>query len=117
MSRIIDYVARGIDTDYAGSTESPSSTCSRIYPGGNLTACSALFGLVYMLPILFTLGDLDTILASVTGQPVPEMFLQATGSQAAAFGLFFIGKYGHRDWSIETALADGQCWLMGWHVD
>jgi hypothetical protein len=45
-----------------------------------------------MLPILFTLGDLDTILASVTGQPLPEMFLQATGSQGAAFGLFFIGK-------------------------
>jgi hypothetical protein len=53
---------------------------------------SALFGLLYMLPILFTLGDLDTILASVTGQPLPEMFLQATGSQGAAFGLFFIGK-------------------------
>lgn len=56
-----------------------------------LTTHSGLFGLVYLLPILFTLGDLDTILASVTGQPVPEMFLQATGSQGAAFGLFFIG--------------------------
>jgi hypothetical protein len=59
-----------------------------------LTNFSGLFGLVYMLPILFTLGDLETILASVTGQPVPEMFLQATGSQGAAFGLFFIGNFG-----------------------
>jgi len=57
-----------------------------------LIVLSALFGLLYMLPILFTLGDLDTILASVTGQPLPEMFLQATGSQGAAFGLFFVGK-------------------------
>jgi len=47
--------------------------------------------LVFLLPILFTLGDLETILASVTGQPVPEMYLQATGSRGAAFGLFFIG--------------------------
>ena len=57
-----------------------------------LIAHSALFGLVYMFPILFTLGSLETILASATGQPVPEMFLQATGSQGAAFGLFFVGK-------------------------
>jgi hypothetical protein len=65
----------------------------------NAHAHSALFGLVYMLPILFTLGDLDTILASVTGQPVPEMFLQATGSQGAAFGLFFIGELGRQGYS------------------
>ena len=52
---------------------------------------SGAFGLVFLLPILFTLGDLETILASVTGQPVPEMYLQATGSRGAAFGLFFIG--------------------------
>lgn len=43
------------------------------------------------MPILFTLGDLESILASVTGQPVPEMYLQATGSRGSAFGLFFIG--------------------------
>ncbi|GFZ48289.1 LOW QUALITY PROTEIN: hypothetical protein JCM24511_06037 [Saitozyma sp. JCM 24511] len=49
-----------------------------------------LLGLVFLLPILFTLGDLTTILGSVTGQPVPEMYLEATGSDGAAFGLFFI---------------------------
>ena len=53
---------------------------------------SGVFGLVFLLPILFTLGDLETILSSVTGQPVPEMYLQATGSRGAAFGLFFIGE-------------------------
>lgn len=56
-----------------------------------LLTLSGAFGLVFLLPILFTLGDLESILASVTGQPVPEMYLQATGSRGSAFGLFFIG--------------------------
>lgn len=59
---------------------------------GAVLISSGAFGLVFLLPILFTLGDLETILASVTGQPVPEMYLQATGSRGAAFGLFFIGQ-------------------------
>jgi len=67
-----------------------------------------------MLPILFTLGDLDTILASVTGQPVPEMFLQATGSQGAAFGLFFVGK---PCYFFASPSADRQCLSTGWRVD
>ena len=41
---------------------------------------------------MFTLGDLATILASPTGQPLPEMFLEATGSASAAFGLFFLSE-------------------------
>lgn len=41
---------------------------------------------------MFTLGDLDTILASATGQPLPQIFLEATGSTGAAFGLFFMSE-------------------------
>lgn len=80
-----------------------------------LISRSAVFGLVYMLPILFTLGDLETILASVTGQPVPEMFLQATGSRGAAFGLFFIGELVsiRRD---DSAITYAQCSSTDWHV-
>ena len=72
-----------------------------------------------MLPILFTLGDLDTILASVTGQPLPEMFLQATGSQGAAFGLFFIGKpcYWDRQYFSASPPANRQCLSTGSRVD
>ncbi|ORX38207.1 gaba permease-like protein [Kockovaella imperatae] len=47
-------------------------------------------GLMFLLPIMFTLGDLSRILASPTGQPLPEIFLEATGSTKAAFGLFFL---------------------------
>jgi hypothetical protein len=47
---------------------------------------------MFLLPIMFTLGDLATILASPTGQPLPEIFLEATGTTAGAFGLFFLSK-------------------------
>jgi hypothetical protein len=71
-----------------------------------------------MLPILFTLGDLDSILASVTGQPLPEMFLQATGSQGAAFGLFFIGKpILARQYCFAICPAKPQFFSMGSRVD
>lgn len=45
-----------------------------------------------ILPILFTLGDLPTILGVASGQPLPGMYLLATGKKAAAFGLFFGGE-------------------------
>ena len=41
---------------------------------------------------MFTLGDLATILASPTGQPLPEIYLEATGTHQAAFGLFFLSE-------------------------
>lgn len=41
---------------------------------------------------MFTLGDLATILASPTGQPLPEIYLEATGTNSAAFGLFFLSE-------------------------
>lgn len=70
-----------------------------------------------MLPILFTLGDLESILASVTGQPVPEMFLQATGSRGAAFGLFFIGELACCLFvTCRDSRADVQCSSTVWHV-
>ena len=47
---------------------------------------------MFLLPIMFTLGDLATILASPTGQPLPEIYLEATGSNSAAFGLFFLSE-------------------------
>lgn len=48
-----------------------------------------VFGLLFLLPIMFTLGDLSTILASPTGQPIIEIFFEAAGTSGAAFGLFF----------------------------
>ena len=45
------------------------------------------------MPILFTVGDVGSAIDTVTGQPLPEMFLQATGNRGAAFALFFVGKH------------------------
>lgn len=53
---------------------------------------SGTLGLAVLLAIMFTLGDLSTILASPTGQPLPEIFLEATGSHNAAFDLFFLSE-------------------------
>ena len=74
---------------------------------------SSIFGIVFLLPILFTAADIGAALLSQssdvassalrndlmsfgnvdigpTGQPLPALYLQATGGTAAAFGLFFI---------------------------
>ena len=45
---------------------------------------------MFLLSLMFTLGDISTILASPTGQPLPQLLLQATGERGAAFGLFFL---------------------------
>lgn len=41
---------------------------------------------------MFTLGDITTITSTVTGQPLPQIFLEATGHTGAAFGLFFMSQ-------------------------
>ncbi len=41
-------------------------------------------GIVFILVMLFSIVDVDTILKTSTGAPVIEMILQATGSPAAA---------------------------------
>jgi hypothetical protein len=51
-----------------------------------------LLGFIFLLPIMFTLGDLSSILASPTGQPLPQIYLEATGTNSAAFGLFFLSE-------------------------
>lgn len=58
-----------------------------------LTPISGTLGFVFLIVIMFTLGDLETILASATGQPLPQIFLEATGSTGAAFGLFFMSTF------------------------
>lgn len=42
---------------------------------------------------MFTLGDITTITSTITGQPLPQIFLEATGHTGAAFGLFFMSEH------------------------
>jgi hypothetical protein len=44
---------------------------------------------------MFTLGDISTITSTITGQPLPQIFLEATGHTGAAFGLFFMSEQLH----------------------
>lgn len=45
---------------------------------------NGIIGLVYAIILLFSLGDLDSLLQSKTGFPFMQLFLNVTGSRAAA---------------------------------
>lgn len=44
-------------------------------------------GLLFMIPLLFVLPDIDGLLALASGQPVPSIIKGAVGSSGGAFGL------------------------------
>jgi amino acid transporter len=47
-------------------------------------------GVVYLIPILFVMPDVDKLLAVPTGQPIGYLFMTATGSAGGGFGLLFL---------------------------
>lgn len=51
---------------------------------------AGLTGIVYLIPILFVLPDVDALLAVSTGQPIGLLFKTATGSAGGGFGLLFL---------------------------
>ncbi|KAK5108919.1 hypothetical protein LTR62_007721 [Meristemomyces frigidus] len=53
-------------------------------------AAAGVTGVVYLLPILFVLPDVQYLLAAANGQPIGLVFKQATGSAAGGFGLLFL---------------------------
>ena len=56
---------------------------------GSVLAASVA-GLFYLVPILFVLPDIDTLLAATAGQPITLVFHIVTGSAGGAFGLLFL---------------------------
>ncbi|KAG1800096.1 amino acid transporter [Suillus variegatus] len=50
----------------------------------------SLTGVLFLLPILFTLPDVNTLLQVSSGQPIGVMFTLIMGSRAGGFGLWFI---------------------------
>ncbi|KAG2088276.1 amino acid transporter [Suillus discolor] len=50
----------------------------------------SLTGVLFLLPILFTLPDVNTLLQVSSGQPIGVMFTLIMGSKAGGFGLWFI---------------------------
>lgn len=47
-------------------------------------------GLIYLIPILFVLPDVNALLNVTSGQPIGLIFKHATGSAAGGFGLLFL---------------------------
>lgn len=78
----------GMLASMADEMKTPETSVPIAMVGG--VAVNSIFGIVFLLPILFTAGDIGAALLSPTGQPLPALYLQATGGNAAAFGLFFI---------------------------
>ena len=53
-------------------------------------AAAALTGVVYLIPILFVLPDIQYLLNAASGQPIGLVFKHATGSAGGGFGLLFL---------------------------
>ncbi|KAK7751570.1 hypothetical protein SLS62_006520 [Diatrype stigma] len=51
---------------------------------------AAITGLLFLIPILFVLPDVQTLLAVASGQPIGLIFKTATGSAGGGFGLLFL---------------------------
>ena len=47
-------------------------------------------GLLYLIPILFVLPDVQLLLKASAGQPITVLFKEVTGSAAGGFGLLFL---------------------------
>lgn len=82
------YAAIGMIASMAEEVENPDVQVPRAMVYSVLVG--TVSGLVYLLPIVFTLPDIATLLAVPSGLPVPLMFQLVTGSRGGGFGLFFL---------------------------
>ncbi|KAG9238286.1 amino acid/polyamine transporter I [Amylocarpus encephaloides] len=53
-------------------------------------AAAGFTGIVYLIPILFVLPDVDLLLSVASGQPIGLVFKSATGSAGGGFALLFL---------------------------
>jgi len=53
-------------------------------------AAAGVTGLIYLIPVLFVLPDVQTLLKVPNGQPIGLLFKTVTGSAAGGFGLLFL---------------------------
>lgn len=53
-------------------------------------AAAGITGVIYLVPILFVLPDVQTLLGVANGQPIGLLFKTVTGSAAGGFGLLFL---------------------------
>ncbi|KAH7928008.1 amino acid transporter [Leucogyrophana mollusca] len=82
------YAAIGMIASMAEEVHNPSEILPRALSWS--IPIGAISGVVFLLPILFTLPDVSILLAVPSGQPIGVMFTLIMGSNAGGFGLWFI---------------------------
>ncbi|KAG2145448.1 amino acid transporter [Suillus bovinus] len=82
------YSAIGMITNMAEEVHNPSEILPKAITWS--IPIGTLSGVVFLLPILFTLPDVATLLQVSSGQPIGVMFTLIMGSRAGGFGLWFI---------------------------
>ena len=53
---------------------------------------AGITGILYLIPILFVLPEIEILLTVANGQPIGLLFKTVTGSTAGGFGLLFLSK-------------------------
>ncbi|KAH8658044.1 amino acid/polyamine transporter I [Xylariales sp. PMI_506] len=53
-------------------------------------AAAFVTGVIYLIPLLFVLPDIQSLLDVASGQPIGFLFTTVTGSRGAGFGLLFL---------------------------
>ena len=51
---------------------------------------AGITGVIYLIPLLFVLPDVELLLAAASGQPIGLLFKTVTGSASGGFGLLFL---------------------------
>lgn len=72
---------------------------------------NAVLGFLMAVTLIFTLGDIDSIIATNTGYPFLQVFYNAVQNKAAVNAMTFIVIFGLTNCAIsETATASRQIW-------
>ncbi|KAG2068359.1 amino acid transporter [Suillus decipiens] len=83
------YSAIGMITNMAEEVHNPSEILPKAIVSS--VPIGLLTGVAFLLPILFTLPDIATLLQVPSGQPIGVMFTLVMGSRAGGFGLVIFG--------------------------
>ncbi|KAF8589074.1 amino acid transporter [Ramaria rubella] len=83
------YTLTGFDA--AGHLSEETANAATSTPRGMVfsVASAGVVGLVFLIALLFCVGDINTVLASPTGEPVAQIFLDSAG-KSGALGLLFL---------------------------
>ncbi|KAK2460442.1 hypothetical protein APHAL10511_007607 [Amanita phalloides] len=89
LSSSVSIVCLYLLRDWSGMAEEVEKPSVQV-PAAMTPEICAICGLTFLLPILFTLPNIETLLAIHGGQPIGLMFELIMGSKTGGFGMWFI---------------------------